>query len=339
MKFLLIIDSMEAQGGTQTFCNNIKENLSSIGHDVKILTIIDKIKCETETNITKLGLRKNIQILFYLTKIKKISKKFDKIIVLSGHTFQYIHFALDHHNTVYRESNDPYFRNANLSFFKGIFVKALYEIFLMSNHKLIIQNAEAHKRILQRHKKLSNLHILPNPCFATYNRSVKKFSQRRYVLISLSRDTWMKGNDRHKIIYEEINQNTVVLGQVSDENKVKKSNIDYVGRVEEVRSYLEDAQVLILLSRVEGFPNVVQEAIQAGCYVVVSHELSWVKDSFDNFGEVIKVLPCDQIENISLKLLNIIEEFGEAVPASIRKSIKESFSSVNYIGKISEMNA
>ena len=290
-------------------------------------------------NITKLGLRKNIQILFYLTKIKKISKKFDKIIVLSGHTFQYIHFALDHHNTVYRESNDPYFRNTKLTFFKGIFIKALYEIFLMSNHKLIIQNAEAHKRILQRHKKLSNLRILPNPCFATYNRSVKQFSQRRYVFISLSRDTWMKGNDRHKIIYEEINQNTLVLGQVSDENKVKKSNIDYVGRVEEVRSYLEDAQVLILLSRVEGFPNVVQEAIQAGCYIVVSEELSWIKDTFDAFGNIVTVIRCRRNENISLQLQKITEGLREAVPALIRKSIKEGFSPSSYIRQISEMNA
>ena len=338
MKFLLIIDSIQAQGGTQTFCRNIKDILCSNGHDVEILTIIDEVESGLQLSTINLGLRNSFLILFWLHKIRKISKRFDKIIVLSGHTFQYIHFALDNYNTIYRESNDPYFRNKNLSLFMGIFVKALYEIFLMKNHKLIIQNVTAHKKILQKHKKLSNLYILPNPCFAPYCGSVKKFSKRRYVLISLSRDTWIKGNDRHEIIYKEINQKTVVLGEINTNKKIKKSNIDYVGRVEEVRSYLEDAKVLILLSRVEGFPNVVQEAIQAGCYVVVSHELSWVKESFDKFGEIIKVLPCDRIENISLKLINIIKEFDEAVPASIRKSIKESFSSVNYIGKISEMN-
>ena len=219
MKFLLIIDSIEAQGGSQTFCKNIKKVLCSVGHDVKILTIVDKIECGLQTNIFSLGLKNNFQILFCLNKIKKISKKFDRIIVLSGHTFQYIHFALDHYKTIYRESNDPFFRNKKLSLLKGIFVKPLYKIFLMSNHKLIIQNVVANKKILQKHRKLTNLHVIPNPCFAPYCGSVKKFSERRYALISLSRNTWMKGKDRHELIYREINKKTAVLGEISEDKK------------------------------------------------------------------------------------------------------------------------
>ena len=191
--------------------------------------------------------------LYFILKNKKIISNYDFVLVISGQIFQYIHFVLDKNKTVFRESNDPYFRNSKLNYPKKLFINILYEIFLRRNNFLIIQNEEAFQKIKLKHKDLTNIYLMSNPCFEPYKKIVKPFNQRKYMFASLSRDTWAKGNDRHETIYRSIKEKFLVLGNINEKSKMNITNITYISHVDEVRPFLENSRFLLLLSRIEGF--------------------------------------------------------------------------------------
>ena len=338
MKCIIFIDNISSQGGSQTFCKHIAEVFLNLGKDVDICTIL-KQKDNVPKNCFSLGLNRNYEIIFHLKKIKNIISHYDFVLVISGQIFQYIHFVLDKNKTVFRESNDPYFRNSKLSYPKKLFINILYEIFLSRNNFLIIQNEEAFQKIKLKHKNLTNTHLISNPCFEPYKKIVKPFTQRKYMVASLSRDTWAKGNDRHETIYRSIKEKFLVLGNINEKSKINIANITYISDVDEVRPFLENSRFLLLLSRIEGFPNVVHEAIQAGCYIIVSQELSWIKKEFSEFGEIIKIFKFERNNDIGSQFREMIKEIDRPISSMIRSNIKKKYDPNVYVKRVCELNA
>lgn len=336
MKYLLIIDSLCAQGGTQTFCRNLSHELQLNGDSVAILTIIDKKRFNDQENVINLELLNNIQILFNLKKIKNIAKNFDRSIVLSGHIFQYIHFALDQKCTIYRESNDPIWRNSNLSFMKRLIIEYLYTIFLQYDYKLFVQNPVALGKIKEKIRNLQNIKYLPNPCFADHVEEVKLFTDREYTIICASRNTWAKGIDRHRYVVSNIICNTVIIGEHGPNDFSDQDHISYFGRVHDVSSYLQKSKFLLLLSRVEGFPNIVHEAIQQGCHIIISEELNWLYFAFSDLRKFISVVNCDSENKLKTSIENIMSLEWVEPETECRKIIRERYSPQNYLKSLLE---
>ena len=159
------------------------------------------------------------------------------------------------------------------------------------------------------------------------------------MFASLSRDTWAKGNDRHETIYRSIKEKFLVLGNINEKSKMNITNITYISHVDEVRPFLENSRFLLLLSRIEGFPNVVHEAIQAGCYIIVSQELSWIKKEFSEFGEIIKIFKYEQNDDIGSQFIEMIKEIDRPISSRIRSNIKKKYDPNVYAKRVCELNA
>ena len=95
----------------------------------------------------------------------------------------------------------------------------------------------------------------------------------------------------------------------------------------------------MLLSRIEGFPNVVHEAIQAGCYIIVSQELSWIKKEFSQFGEIIKIFKFERKDDVGSQFREMIKEIDRPISSRIRYNIKKKYDPNEYVKRVCELNA
>lgn len=95
-----------------------------------------------------------------------------------------------------------------------------------------------------------------------------------------------------------------------------------------------DAKIVLLLSRYEGFPNIIHEGIQAGCIFIVSKELEWlIKDNYFS-KEFVKVVNFkDKSDNIR-QIENILAKHKMIPNESIRRDIYQKYSPDIYIEKI-----
>lgn len=111
-------------------------------------------------------------------------------------------------------------------------------------------------------------------------------------------------------------------------------NVIFHGRQENPYQYLKFADLFILSSRYEGFPNVLLEAGACGCYALANNCLGGITEIIENKvnGEISDIENHEKFAKKILQLINI-----EHNPETIQHSIKYRFSKEIILKKYEEI--
>lgn len=333
-KFLLVVDDLSAQGGTQTVAQELGKILSQQGKLVSYLSLKLPIS-EIRPNVSTLGIERNYEILLKYKKIRRVFRNSDLVLVLSGQIFQYVNLISRSKKIIYRESNDPVYRHSLQPFLKRNILRVLYRLFLMCRPNLIVQNKNVYEKLLKKSPKVNNLRILSNPCFANASLADAVDEKREFDLIYMSRHTLEKGCDRAEHIFSNSHLSGIVAGDNAFFACVEnQENVKYVGRVDDLSVFYKSVKYLLLLSRVEGFPNCVHEAIQCGTRVMVSAELAWLQELGPEMASAVAVVNCENFEVMLRQVTDLVSEYPGPVTAEDRGRIRSEFDPYLYLEEV-----
>lgn len=331
-KILIVADDLLAQGGTQTFAQELGNVLSRQENFVSYLSVIGESD-KASDGIEFLGCRRNVEILLRSRVIRDRVASNDLVLVLSGQIFQYFCLLTNSNKVVYRESNNPHYRHAQKPLWGRLLLDLLYQNFLRQRPRLIVQNPLIYSSLERVSPPGHRIKFVPNPCFI--DGSDVEDIHRSYDLIFISRHTFTKGIDRAEYILTNSKLTSVVLGENTAFNEVSRySNIDCVGRVDNVTEYYLRAKYLLLPSRMEGFPNCVQEAIQCGTRVLASAELSWLPATSEDFRSAITIVDFSQEDSARRAIEAAVAEYDEPIPHEVRARIRAAHSVQRYLEEI-----
>lgn len=266
MRILIIIDSLDCLGGTQSYAQKLRHLLKKKYIHTDILSIKSSKHAEFTLNASY-----NFQVILNKSKINKIAKEYDRVIVVSGHIFGYLSFTLRHKNIIWRESNSPIERQRSLNPLKKLVHFLTYWYFTQCSHgsKLILPSQQCfhpyHSRFKQR--------VIHN--FININEVSSDVYKREFTFVYAGRWNNIKGADRLIKAFKSSGLELHVFGP--EPTTTVTSNIIFHGRWKSSEIF-NKAKCLVLLSRYEGFPNVALEARAAGCKLIVSKENSWLKN-------------------------------------------------------------
>lgn len=261
----IVIDDYYSHGGTQQYCYLAASFLKNY-YDVEILSL----KGKSSAGVIGLDFKKNIQVFLSIKKITDILKEYNYVLVISGQISLYLFPFLYNLNVIHRESNSPIIRMKNEFFFKKLFQFILFKVFTLqsSNHKVIVPSTFVGKNF----RSFKNVRIIDNFIEPLVFPKLQDISKLGYV----GRPTYLKGFDRFIRICKK--NNSVKFVHIGDSSNFKLANLESVGYKKNKLSIYNKISTLLLLSRTEGFPNVINEAIQFGINIVISKELSWLLD-------------------------------------------------------------
>lgn len=295
-KLAIIIDNINAIGGTQTFSKNLKKILQN-KFKVDIISLLSNGK---QKRILYLGLKKNVSLLIFGFYVLYKLKKYDYCIVVSGQTINYFLIWGHGKKYIYRESNLPIDRIQKQGLFKKIIQKILYKVFININKKskFIAPSIPVYKQLLKIGVKKKRLFLLQNP-MPPKNLELKSLNKRNFNLVFSGRPTYTKGFDR--II--KYTNNDIIINYFGPKLKNSNNNIIYEGLYQNKSNALFESKIVIIPSRFEGYPNIFLEALNSGCFVILSDELKWLlNDKILNFVYVIKK---NNVEDLKKKLILI----------------------------------
>ena len=267
-KVLIIIDSLDSLGGTQNYSKKLQLELNSNNYFCEILSLKSSIEARYSLN-----LRYNFQSIFFNKKLNKIVSDFDYTVVVSGHIFGYLSFSLRNKNVIWRESNNPVQRNRSKSFIKNQTNKLLYNYFLITNKdaKIILPSLQCNSKALGKLK----VYIINNFINFLPTAATKSNKKNTFKFISCGRWNLQKGSDRLMHIFHNSLFTLNFFGEKVDLDA--KFNIKFHG-TQNLSKIYSQSDCLLLLSRFEGYPNVINEARASGCSLILSQENAWLKE-------------------------------------------------------------
>jgi len=148
-----------------------------------------------------------------------------------------------------------------------------------------------------------NCHIIYNPISVTH-----KYNNldREKIILAVGRLVYLKGFDMLIEAFSKVNHENwklIILGEGEEreslEKKIKDSNmsdkIELRGSTKDVEYFYKRASIFVLSSRIEGFPNVLIEAMVYGCAPIAFDCLTGPRDIIQNNKNGLLV----EAENIS----------------------------------------
>lgn len=257
------------KGGAERVVSLLSQELSK-QHNVTIITFSKEIKYEYGGNIVNLNLssvdnnlKKILNIIKRTQKLKQIfrQKKFDKIFVFMETA--YVPAILTGYPIIASVRNNPHKYSKYIT--KYILPKA----------KKVISVSKEIENILRKDFKISNVKTIYNPIDLKLIDKLKENSiQENYKFImAVGRLEYQKGFDILIQAYSKSNLKKKVKllifgdGKLKNElqkliNKMRLSDrIILKGVVDNIYKYFTKAEMFILSSRYEGFPNVLIEAL------------------------------------------------------------------------------
>lgn len=302
-KNILILCASMQKGGTERVISLILKELSD-NKNSKIHFIMmengieydlpDSINPVVLSNIKKNGMQKLLELPIVSLKLKKYIKENSIDTVMSFlYRPNYINilakiFGSNHRSiinirsTTSRYKNDGFFGRINLFLINILFDKA----------DLIISNSKGVNEDLKSLMNITtNLKVIYNPIDMEYINSKKNicedidfvFSEDKKYIISVGRLIPLKRNiDLIKAFFElQKNDERVELIFLGDgilkNNLINeciklniKEKIHFLGNVKNPFYYLNKCDLFVLNSQIEGFPNVLVEAMACGLPIVSS---------------------------------------------------------------------
>ncbi|SUP53601.1 Mannosylfructose-phosphate synthase [Weeksella virosa] len=158
------------------------------------------------------------------------------------------------------------------------------------------------------------------------------FSSDHKNVIAIGNLTARKGFDLLLNVFAELKNTPIhlyVLGDGVDKEKLEHQrqalgleNVHFLGHVENPYPYLAAADLFILSSRYEGFPNVLLEAGACGTYALCNDCLGGINEIIQpkRNGEILAI---ENTKAFAERIVHILEDKHDA--SSIRDSIKSRF--------------
>jgi len=123
--------------------------------------------------------------------------------------------------------------------------------------------------------RLNNIHVVPNPVNPFPEPSANRVHQRKFIL-AVGRLAYVKGFDRlidAFALLKGINIDLLIIGDGEERNRLtaQSERLDVQDRVfmpgekNNVQDYYAQAELFVLPSRNEGYPNALIEAMSFGC--------------------------------------------------------------------------
>jgi len=345
MKIVFLINSLTS-GGAENVVVTIVSKLLQENHDVELICLEKnnfyaipeglKVTYLTENDGKSSGLKKLFLIPYLAYKLKRYSQE-NKIDVIHSHLYRanYINvlstlFGASHttqivnHGIISRYKTKGLLGKINLFLIKHLYSKAnliiliskmmkkdLNDLFDFSNKQIVINNPYDINKINKlKDEPIEDFHFLPTKKYLiTMGRLI---SLKRYqdVLKALS---MLDDNIELVLLGDgEERDNLVSLSKTLNINK----RVHFLGNILNPFKYLAKADVFILSSETEGFPNSIIEALACKTVVVSSDCISGPREI---------LAPST---SISLQLKDEIEvtEYGVLYPVGniklLRKAIK-----------------
>lgn len=346
MKIAILVSAFPPKwlAGTEVATYNIAKYLANRGHEVHVITLLDegtqKNEMKDRFNIHRIKLHYRIpiiSIMIYYHNVEAIIKKIKPDIIhcqnLSlGWMPFLINFFDKYPYVIYGRGEDVY---ADYWLKKAILRKT-------------IKNADAVITLTEDMKKKTSecynrdIFVIPNGI--TLNRYEKKqslnidISNDEKVILYVGRLNAIKGVEYLIEAMDKVNRNysNARLLLVGDgnlrrilENRVEKLGlsrcITFVGLVstQDVSKYLANADIFVLPSLSEGFPNVILEAMAVGLPIITTKIRGLpeiVKEGIN--GYLVDPKNSDQLADKILDLLNNVE-IAAMISENNRNDIKK----------------
>jgi glycosyltransferase involved in cell wall biosynthesis len=150
----------------------------------------------------------------------------------------------------------------------------------------------------------------------------------------------LKGTDRILQVFEVLKDvipefKAAMIGTGADLGKTisraesmgLKNNIEFTGFIKNTEDYYKKAKILILMSRSEGMPNCMLEAMASGCVPVVPDVGNITEFAIHKFNSIV-VDDYDDITTFSKNILLLLErsDLRETLAINARKSVIDKFS-------------
>jgi GalNAc-alpha-(1->4)-GalNAc-alpha-(1->3)-diNAcBac-PP-undecaprenol alpha-1,4-N-acetyl-D-galactosaminyltransferase len=207
--------------------------------------------------------------------------------------------------------------------------------------KAIIAQTNLAKDILQERFPKSRIDVIGNPI-----RHIESSSNKENIVLSIGRLIESKHHDRLIQMFNQVdNKNwklVIVGGDALKQNNMQKlqkliseldlkDKVELLGASKEVEKYLSKSKIFAFSSSVEGFPNVVGEAMSAGLPVVAYDCVAGPKDLIDD-GETGFLIPLHDEAQFQTKLSQLMQD--EELQNSMGKKAKAKINefSVEVIG-------
>lgn len=353
MKKICFIITSLGGGGAERVALNLLNNLDLKKFEVHvILTNQDGNYCKElrkEIGVSILNIKRS---RYAGMRIKAELEKLKPKIVLT--------FSIEL-NTIVGLFVAPFFKNeivfisreinvlskVKLNFIRKILLKLAYK-----NSSKIVSQSNDMTEDLKKYLNITEekIYQISNPIDC--EKIVEKFkgenpfidSSKKNILCA-GRLELQKGFDLLIESFSEVNNNNYILniiGDGSEREKLEKlcvekniqNKVKFLGFQENPYIYMKNADLFILSSRYEGFPNVLLEAGYCGLYSIVNDCKGGIREIINNStkGDVIDITNSIQLENALLKFenKNINRE-------KISKLIEDKYSSEKIVLKYEEL--
>lgn len=336
-KICFIIPDLNMAGSQRVFLH-LMNNLDRNFYKITLLLInrrgeyFEKLKRDIE--VIELNCRVRNSMLKIIKKLRKIEPDIviSTIVDLNLYLGLFVipFFKLKNIKFIARESHV-------LSMTHGKFLKKILKRLSMRNFNYIIaQSQDMYKDMIENFKmEKGKCKIINNPINSLEieeyiaRDEALEYSIKDKKLIYVGRITYQKGIDYLVPIMKELKDEAVKLYIIGDgeekeklEKKIKKYGLEnkiiLLGKRENPYVYISKADLFLLPSRYEGFPNVLIEANACGKYCIVNKALGGVNEIIEN-GVNGEIIIFEDFKKAALKIKEALEK--EVVQQS--KTIRE----------------
>ncbi|EOG2428005.1 glycosyltransferase [Proteus mirabilis] len=352
-KILFIIPSLTG-AGAERIITHLINNINKEKFTIELLLIFDVKHTFLEkitSNIKVYELKKNKSLKFCLFDVMKLVKKIkpNTVFIGSGHLGLLLSPLIVFNKKIKWIVRETNFASLNTTkYLAKVFYKVFYK-----NYDLIIAQCNDMKTDLINIFNIppNKIHIINNPIDTEYIDSQLSYDMDKEIelpknkinIVACGRLTYQKGFDLllENILKKELNPNKyhlTIIGVGENDKRdisdklyeiVKKYNlknlVSFVGFKDNIYNWLEKADIFILSSRFEGFPNILLEAIYCGTPVISNICPGGINEIINDKNGIVfdieKELVSDKVE----QLLNT---------KFIKKELKESIKSKYGIQEI-----
>ena len=289
MKILFIITSLGSGGAERVM--SLLANKFSENNEVIIMTLsTDKIfyKLDRKIKTKQLNLYKPTNSVFEkltnnFKRINCIKKEIENInpdIVISFMTQTNILSII-----ASKLLNKPIIisERTNYDFLKSKVWRSLRKVIYRFSDGLVVQS----NYDKQKYQFVKNVKVIFNPLEV---KNIK--NKRENIILAVGRLDYPKGFDRLIKIYSQLKTEwpLIIVGDGSERENLEslirqlnlKNRVFLVGRKQNIEEYYSKAKIFTLSSRMEGFPNVLAEAMGYGCACISFDCLTGPSDIIEN---------------------------------------------------------